>query len=36
MLQSALNTPSAKYPSQKYRKVIKEGLLWDSIEYHER
>lgn len=22
--------------SKKYRKVIKEGILWDSVEYHER
>lgn len=22
--------------SRRYRKVIKKGLLWDSIEYHER
>lgn len=22
--------------SNKYRKVIKEGILWDSTEYHER
>ncbi len=22
--------------SKKYRKVIKEGLLWDSVEWHER
>lgn len=27
---------SHKYPSDKYRKVVKEGLFWDSIEYHER
>lgn len=26
----------SKYPSKKYRKVIKEGILWDSVEYHER
>lgn len=25
-----------KYPSDKYRKVIKEGILWDSVEWHER
>lgn len=25
-----------KYPSDKYRKVVKEGILWDSVEYHER
>ena len=25
-----------KYPSEKYRKVVKEGILWDSVEYHER
>ena len=27
--------PSYK-TSDKYRKVIKQGILWDSIEYHER
>lgn len=25
-----------KYPSDKYRKVIKKGMFWDSVEYHER
>lgn len=25
-----------KYPSDRYRKVIKEGILWDDVEYHER
>ena len=25
-----------KYPSDKYRKVVKEGLFWDTTEYHER
>lgn len=25
-----------KYPSNKYRKVVKEGLFFDSVEYHER
>lgn len=25
-----------KYPSSQYRKVIKEGILWDSVEWHER
>lgn len=24
------------YPSDKYKKVVKEGILWDSIEWHER
>lgn len=24
------------YPSDKYRKVIKKGMFWDSVEYHER
>ena len=30
---------SSKYSyrrSDKYRKVIKEGIFWDSVEYHER
>ncbi len=25
-----------KYTSSKYKKVVKEGFFWDSIEYHER
>lgn len=25
-----------KYPSSRYKKVIKKGFFWDSIEYHER
>ena len=25
-----------KYPSKRYRRVVKEGILWDSVEYHER
>ncbi len=24
------------YPSSKYRKVVKERLFWDDVEYHER
>jgi hypothetical protein len=31
-----MNTPSRKYPSEKYRKVVKEGVFWDTVEYHER
>lgn len=27
---------SSKYPSSRYRKVVKKGLIWDSVEYHER
>ncbi len=26
----------SKYPSRKYKKIVKEGLFWDSTEYHER
>ena len=25
-----------KYPSSKYKKVVKKGILWDTTEYHER
>lgn len=24
------------YPSNRYRKVVREGILWDSVEWHER
>ncbi len=27
---------SRKYPSSQYRRVVKEGIFFDSIEYHER
>ncbi len=27
---------SRKYPSGKYKRVVKEGFFWDSTEYHER
>lgn len=30
------NSSKVKYPSDKYKRVIKEGLFWDNIEYHER
>ena len=37
MLHSAAkNSQTTKYPSSKYRKVVKEGLLWNTYEYHER
>lgn len=29
-------TSRTQYPSSKYKKVVKEGLLWDTTEYHER
>lgn len=32
----AMNRRPSKYPSDRYRKVIREGILWDSVEYHER
>ena len=25
-----------KYPSSKYKKVVRKGVLWDTTEYHER
>jgi len=25
-----------RYHASRYRKVVKKGLLWDSVEYHER
>ena len=30
------NSRPSKYPRDKYRKVVKEGIFWDSIEWHER
>ena len=36
IIRSVMNTPSRKYPSEKYRKVVKEGVFWDTVEYHER
>lgn len=28
--------PRRKYPEDTHRMVVKEGILWDSVEYHER
>jgi len=25
-----------KYPSYKYKKVVRKGVLWDTTEYHEK
>jgi len=25
-----------KYPSSRYKKVVRKGVLWDTTEYHER
>ncbi len=37
VLLSVKNQKSYSYRnSDKYRKVIKEGFFWDSIEYHQR
>jgi hypothetical protein len=36
MLKGSRSSNSVRYPSSKYKKVIKEGLLWDTYEYHER
>ncbi len=37
MLKGSIsNSRAVRYPSSKYRKVVKEGLLWDTYEYHER
>ncbi len=36
VLSSHNNSPARKYPADKYRRVIKEGVFWDSTEYHER
>ena len=30
------NSTPFKYPSSKYKKVVKEGIFWDTTEYHER
>ena len=36
IVSAIVNSPSHKYPSDRYRKVIKEGVFWDTVEYHER
>jgi hypothetical protein len=37
LIASAGGSSSRKrYPKDKYRKVVKEGLFYDSCEYHER
>ncbi len=33
---NSANRETRKYPSSRYRKVVKEGLFWDSTEYQER
>jgi len=33
---TSISEKKSKYPSDRYRKVIKEGILWDDVEYHER
>lgn len=35
MLRSAIEDTNT-YPSSKYKKVIKEGVLFTTVEYHER
>ena len=30
------SSESCKYPSSKYKKVVRKGVLWDTTEYHER
>lgn len=36
LIENASRRASSPKYSQKYRKVIKEGILWDNVEYHER
>jgi len=36
ILTRIANSERRKYPSEKYRKVVKKGLFWDTTEYHER
>lgn len=36
IMVSSIKNKNEKYPSDKYKKVIKKGIFWDSIEYHER
>ena len=33
---NAIRSRPSYRTSGKYKKVIKEGLLWDSVEYHEK
>lgn len=30
------SAPRRKYPASTHKMVIKEGILWDTVEYHER
>jgi len=30
------SSESFKYPSSKYKKVVRKGVLWDTTEYHEK
>lgn len=36
MMVYSFKNNKKKYPSDKYKKVIKKGIFWDSVEYHER
>lgn len=35
-ISAARRSNKRRFPSETHRKVIKEGILWDSVEWHER
>lgn len=35
-LWCAHSSPRRKYPASTHKMVIKEGIFWDTVEYHER
>ncbi len=36
IVKAISSSESCKYPSSKYKKVVRKGVLWDTTEYHER
>ncbi len=36
LFSSSSSSNNSHKSSRKYKKVVKEGLFWDSVEYHER
>lgn len=36
VMSARVDSGRRRYPSDRYRKVVKEGVFWDSVEYHER
>lgn len=35
IVKAISSSDTCKYPPNKYKKVIKKGILWDTTEYHE-